>query len=139
MRWAITKRDYWLCNLAVVVIAVLLFAFIPVPLIQVLVVGLLAGSIAGLKMSFGESTGPWKVLDRFLNVNKAHRETAERGTGEARRRRRKTGEAGPDLISVEAKGANTAQTAAGQGDATRGHGTKNHAAAAGRSKKKDTR
>ena len=55
-------------------------------------------------MGFGESSGPWKWLDNFMDVNKRHRKVAEKGTGEAYRRRRKTGEAAPDLISIDEKG-----------------------------------
>lgn len=62
---------------------------------------MLAGTIVGLKLAFGESVGPWKVIDRLLNVNRSHRKAAENGTGEARRARRKTGEKAPDLISVD--------------------------------------
>ena len=66
-----------------------------------------AGAIAGLKMGFGESVGPWKWLDNFMDVNRRHRKVAEKGNGEAYRRRRKTGEAGPNLISVDKKGPST--------------------------------
>ncbi len=66
--------------------------------------GVLAGYIAGLKMGFGESSGPWKWLDNFMDVNKRHRKVAEKGTGEAYRRRSKTGEAGPDLLSIDETG-----------------------------------
>lgn len=99
---AVTKADYWKMNGVAVIVAVLLsFILASVPLLYGAVIGGLAGCIAGLKMSFGESAGPWKWLDRFLNVNRSHRETAEKGGGEAYRRRRRTGEKGPDLISVE--------------------------------------
>lgn len=84
--------------------SVLLVSLVPLPLVQVGAMGVLAGGIAGLKMGFGESTGPWKWLDSFVNVNRHQRKVAEKGTGEAYRRRRKTGEAGPDLISVDKKG-----------------------------------
>ena len=47
-------------------------------------------------MGFGESVGPWKLLDRFFDVNRR---------SEARRGRRRAGaqaqpEKAPDLISV---------------------------------------
>lgn len=84
--------------------SVLLVSLVPLPLVQVGAMGVLAGGIAGLKMGFGESTGPWKWFDSFMNVNRHQRKVAEKGTGEAYRRRRKTGEAGPDLISVDKKG-----------------------------------
>ena len=100
----VTAKAYWLCNLGMLVCSVLLVSLVPLPLGQVGAMGVLAGGIAGLKMGFGESTGPWKWLDSFMNVNRHQRKVAEKGTGEAYRRRRKTGEAGPDLISVDKKG-----------------------------------
>lgn len=100
----VTAKAYWLCNLGMLSCLVLLVSLVPLPLVQVGAMGVLAGGIAGLKMGFGESTGPWKWLDSFMNVNRHQRKVAEKGTGEAYRRRRKTGEAGPDLISVDKKG-----------------------------------
>lgn len=100
----VTAKAYWLCNLGMLVCSVLLVSLVPLPLVQVGAMGVLAGGIAGLKMGFGESTGPWRWLDSFMNVNRHQRKVAEKGTGEAYRRRCKTGEAGPDLISVDKKG-----------------------------------
>ena len=100
----VTTRAYWLCNAAMLVGTVLLVSLVMVPFIQVSAMGVLMGSIAGIKMGFGESVGPWKWLDNFMDINRRHRKVAEKGTGEAYRRRRKTGEAGPDLISVDEKG-----------------------------------
>lgn len=100
----VTAKAYWLCNMGMLVCSMLLVSLVPLPLVQVGAMGVLAGGIAGLKMGFGESTGPWKWLDSFMNVNRHQRKVAEKGTGEAYRRRRKTGEAGPDLISVDKKG-----------------------------------
>ncbi|WP_276675418.1 hypothetical protein [Collinsella stercoris] len=100
----VTAKAYWLCNMGMLVCSVLLVSLVPLPLVQVGAMGVLAGGIAGLKIGFGESTGPWKWLDSFMNVNRHQRKVAEKGTGEAYRRRRKTGEAGPDLISVDKKG-----------------------------------
>ncbi len=99
---AVTRADYWKMNGAAIIIAVLLsFILAAVPLFYAVDVGLLAGAIVGLKMAFGESVGPWAVHDKVFNVNKGHREAAEKGTGEQRRRRRATGEDAPELISVE--------------------------------------
>ena len=77
----ITKRDYW--------------------------IGWLGGFIAGLKMSFGESVGPWRKHDEVFNVNKAHRAAADAGDAEERRRARRNGAADRQLISVtdDSKGA----------------------------------
>lgn len=101
----VTERAYWLINVGMLAGTVLIVTLVPVISVQVCLMGVLAGNIAGLKMGFGESVGPWKWLDAFMNANRRHRKVAEAGTGEAYRRRRKTGEAGPDLISVDKKGA----------------------------------
>ena len=96
---------YWKANFAGVAVAILATAFISfLPLLLAVPLGALGGWIAGLKMGFGESVGPWKVHDRVFNVNRSHTETTERGGGRARRRRARTGERGPDLISVEGDG-----------------------------------
>ena len=103
-RYLVTARAYWAANIGGLVAVVLAVALIPAMMIQIILMGVLAGYIAGLKMGFGESSGPWKWLDNFMDVNKRHRKVAEKGTGEAYRRRRKTGEAAPDLISIDEKG-----------------------------------
>ena len=103
-RYLVTARAYWVANIGGLVAVVLAVALIPAMMIQIILMGVLAGYIAGLKMGFGESSGPWKWLDNFMDVNKRHRKVAEKGSGEAYRRRRKTGEAGPDLISIDEKG-----------------------------------
>lgn len=121
-RFVITTRDYWLANLGGVVVSVVATALVSMlPMLYAVTFGGLAGYIAGLKMSFGESAGPWKWLDNFMNVNRGHRKVAESGTGEARRRRRKSGEAGPDLIAVDERGAASGTpgtSAAGASNAT---------------------
>ena len=69
-------------NGAAVIVAVLLsFILAGVPLLYGAIIGLLAGCIAGLKMSFGESVGPWKKLDSYFNVNRSHREASASGKG----------------------------------------------------------
>lgn len=110
----VTVRAYWLCNLGFVAGTVLLVSLVPLAFIQVSVMGVLAGCVAGLKMGFGESTGPWKWLDNFMDINRRHRKVAEKGTGEAYRRRRKTGEAGPDLISIDEKGSSAGKASNGK-------------------------
>jgi len=101
---AVTTADYWKMNAAAIVAAVVAAAIVAsLPLLYSVVIGLLAGFIVGLKMTFGESSGPWKVHDRAFNVNRSHRETAERGGGDERRARRLTGDAAPDVISVTEK------------------------------------
>ena len=73
----ITKRDYWIANFAGAAAVVLLtWVFSLFPLVQFAPIGWLGGFIAGLKMSFGESVGPWRKHDEVFNVNKAHRAAA---------------------------------------------------------------
>lgn len=109
---AVTKADYWKYNAAFFFAAAVLFALAgTVIMLYAACFGMLAGGIAGLKMGFGESAGPWKLLDRFYNANKRHREVAERGGGQERRRRKRAGEQPPDLISVAEDGKKTTKNA----------------------------
>ena len=81
----ITKRDYWIANFAGAAAVVLLtWVFSLFPLVQFAPIGWLGGFIAGLKMSFGESVGPWRKHDEVFNVNKAHRAAADAGDAEER-------------------------------------------------------
>lgn len=97
---AVTRADYWEderrchchCRAAFVHLGA-------VPLFYSVDVGLLAGAIVGLKMAFGESVGPWAVHDKAFNVNRSHRETAEKGCGEERRRRRASREDQHPILS----------------------------------------
>lgn len=102
----VTSREYWIANAACFVLCILgvaLVGILGLPLLNGLVLGLMAGGIVGLKMSFGESVGAWAKHDKFFNVNKRHRDVAQEGTGEERRRRRREGADEPQLISVEDK------------------------------------
>lgn len=64
----ITKRDYWIANFAGAAAVVLLtWVFSLFPLVQFAPIGWLGGFIAGLKMSFGESVGPWRKHDEVFN------------------------------------------------------------------------
>mgnify|MGYP000426442835 CR=1 FL=1 len=104
----ITKRDYWIANFAGAAAVILLtWVFSLFPLVQFAPIGWLGGFIAGLKMSFGESVGPWRKHDEVFNVNKAHRAAADAGDAEERRRARRNGAADRQLISVtdDSKGA----------------------------------
>lgn len=110
-----TAAAYWKMNAVAVAVAVIAVAVLSaLPLLYSLVIGLLAGAIVGMKMSFGESVGPWRVHDRIFNVNRSHREAAARGTGAARRRARRTGGIPADLISVEEKDHQTQAPGAGK-------------------------
>lgn len=128
---AVTAADYWKQNgIAVAVTVVASFALAGAPLLYGVVIGLLAGFIVGCKMAFGESVGPWRKHDEVFNVNRAHREAAERGGGDERRRRRKQGEQGPDLISTEDGGSRIGAHAP-NGSAGRGARTSNGSAGRG--------
>lgn len=96
-----TTADYWKMNAGAIVAAVLLtLVCSSMPLLWAAIIGMLAGAIAGMKMSFGESVGPWKAHDEFFNVNKEHRRAAEEGTGERRRAAKRAGKDAPELIST---------------------------------------
>lgn len=118
-RKADDSRTYWLYNLAAFAGSVVLFVIIGVaglPLLQGLVIGLLSGSVVGLKMGYGEAQGPWRKFDDALNLGDARRRAAaekkaaaangvepERAQGRRARRER-------PLISVDSK-QNTATNA----------------------------
>ena len=66
-----------------------------------LVIGLIGGTVAGMKMGFGESVGPWKAHDRYFRVNKDQLRRSENSErAEAVRRARRDGTPEPELISV---------------------------------------
>lgn len=110
-RQVVTARDYWVWNIGGIAVAVVLSVLLAgLPLLYAALFGLLAGYIAGMRMSFDESVGPWKLLDRFLNRGRSGATSAQKAEA---RRRRKAGERAPDLISVEdqsraSKGTSTA-------------------------------
>lgn len=111
---AATSREYWVYNLIAFVACIVATAVLTlIPLLCSAPLGFLAGCFTGLKMGFGESSGPWKKFDRFFNVNKGHRA-------------RHKGKAAPDMISV------AQESDAGQG-ASQGSG---HAARKGTRKKR---
>ncbi len=101
----VTRREYWLCNLAVFLVGALVCALVlltPLTVLIALAIGLIAGTIVGLKMSFGESVGPWKAHDTFFGVNKDQVKRAQNGErAEAVRRARRDGGPEPELISVQ--------------------------------------
>lgn len=101
---SVTASQYWKWNgVAVAATVVASFVLAGLPLLYGLVIGLLAGFIVGAKMAFGESVGPWRKHDEAFNVNRGHRDAADRGDAEERRRRRRAGEPGPDLISTKGR------------------------------------
>ena len=108
-RRVVTTRDYWVWNIGGIVLAVVLSVFLSaLPLLYAALLGMLAGYIAGMRMSFDEAVGPWKALDRFLKREPGKAVKAKPASSSAKaeaRRRRKMGDRGPDLISVDDTGA----------------------------------
>lgn len=99
----VTKRDYWLANLAIVLVGILASALVWATgwvVFAAVTIGLMAGAIAGTKLGFGESTGPWKFHDQALGVNKGQVKAAKSARAEEARRRRRAGEPEPELMSV---------------------------------------
>lgn len=102
-----TDRQYWMRNLAVVLIGVVLSAVVAatgMTTLMGLTVGLIGGSIAGLKMGFGKSVGVWQKHDRYFRVNKDQvkaSETARRARSEGMTERQR---AERDLMSVAPDG-----------------------------------
>jgi hypothetical protein len=113
----VTRREYWLCNLAIFLVGALVCALVlltPFTVLVGLAIGLVAGAIAGLKMAFGESVGPWKAHDKFFRVNKNQVRRGEDGErAEAVRRARRDGSPEPELISVQDPAASSAPGRAG--------------------------
>lgn len=100
----VTKKEYLIANVATLLVGAVVSAVVmitPYPMFVTLVIGVIGGTIAGLKMGFGESVGPWKAHDRYFRVNKdqlRRSETSERA--EAVRRARRDGTPEPELMSV---------------------------------------
>lgn len=75
----VTKSEYIRANFVVLALGVVVSAIIwmtGLVMLAFCAIGFIAGGIAGLKMGFGESVGPWKVVDRFLHINKDQLEVA---------------------------------------------------------------
>ena len=101
----VTKREYVIANVVTLLVGAVACAvamLTPFPVLVVLVIGLIGGTVAGLKMGFGESVGPWKALDRYFRVNKDQLRRSENGErAEAVRRARRDGTPEPELMSVQ--------------------------------------
>lgn len=70
----VTRRDYFLANLGWFVGCIFLSSLVWAlgwSTLTGFFFGILAGGMAGFKIAFGESIGPWKVLDKYFKVNKA--------------------------------------------------------------------
>lgn len=102
----VTRREYWFANLGTFLVGALVSALVlltPFVMLAALTVGLIAGTVAGLKMGFGESVGPWKAHDRYFRVNRDQLRRAENGErAEAVRRARRDGTPEPEYMSVQA-------------------------------------
>ena len=101
----VTKREYVIANVIVLLVGAFACAIAmltPFPVLVVLVIGLIGGTVAGLKLGFGESVGPWKAHDRYFRVNKDQLRRSETGErAEAVRRARRDGTPEPELMSVQ--------------------------------------
>lgn len=101
---AVTRRDYWKLNLAVLGVGVVVSALLWATgwlLVVGVSFGMLVGAISGLKMGFGESIGPWGAVDRKLGTNKDQVRRAKTPEhAEAVRRARRDGTEMPEVMSV---------------------------------------
>ena len=104
----VTRREYLLMNLAIFLAAAVLSAVVyalGLLIAIMLVFGVAAGTIAGLKMGFGESVGIWKFADEHLGANKDQVRRAKNPEhAEAVRRARRDGTPEPEFISVQEGG-----------------------------------
>ena len=100
----VTRREYVIANILTLLVGAVVCAIAmltPFPVLVVLVIGLIGGTVAGMKMGFGESVGPWKAHDRYFRVNKDQLRRSENGErAEAVRRARRDGTPEPELMSV---------------------------------------
>lgn len=72
-------RQYWMRNLAFVLVGIALSAVVSAFQLVTLVglaIGLIGGGIAGLKLGYGQSVGVWQKHDRVFRVNKEHLDAA---------------------------------------------------------------
>lgn len=109
----VEKRDFHIANLKIILVGVAVSAMVwAVQLLTLagLVFGLMAGALAGARIGFGESAGPWKFTDKYFNVNKGRSGSsdADRARGRAARKARKQGEPEPELMSVQMDGPSSA-------------------------------
>ena len=67
-----TSGRYWACNIAVLLVGVVVSAFVSalgLLWLAGLTIGLIGGVIFGLKFGFGKSVGVWAKHDRMFRVN----------------------------------------------------------------------
>ncbi|MDO4848972.1 MAG: hypothetical protein Q4B45_04250 [Coriobacteriia bacterium] len=100
----VTRREYVRMNLLVLAAGVVATAFVCLTglfMLILFVFGVMAGTLAGLKMGFGESVGPWEKVDRAFKVNKDHVRRADHPeAAEAARRARRDGGSEPEFMSA---------------------------------------
>lgn len=99
----VTAHEYAMANAKVLGVGVLVSALIWASgwlMLAGIAIGGMAGALVGLKMTFGESVGPWKIHDRFLRVNKDQLRRAGSANAEAVRRARRDGTPMPEVMSV---------------------------------------
>lgn len=103
----VTRRDYFLANLGWFVGCIFLSSLVWAlgwSTLTGFFFGILAGGMAGFKIAFGESIGPWKVIDKYFKVNKSHVAAASDPQAAKRRHARKQYKQGkapkPEYIST---------------------------------------
>ncbi|WP_051353747.1 hypothetical protein [Atopobium fossor] len=104
----VTRRDYVLANIAWFVGGIALSSIVWATgwtTLAAFSFGMIAGGMAGFKIAFGESVGPWKFVDKFFNTNKRHVAAANDAHADARREARRKWKEGkgpePELMSVQ--------------------------------------
>lgn len=104
----VTKGEYARANVLTLLVGALATALVVMTTLTVLVclvIGAMAGTVAGLKLGFGESVGPWKFVDRTFHANKDQlRRAKDSKRAEAVRRARRDGTPEPELMSVQQDG-----------------------------------
>ncbi|MCI1645421.1 MAG: hypothetical protein LKI67_05240 [Olsenella sp.] len=119
----VEKREFHVANLKILATGILASAVVwAVQLLTLagLVFGLMVGALAGARLGFGGSVGPWKFADKYFNVNKSRggRREDEKARARAARKARKEGKPEPEFMSVQTDGTNPA------GDASAKKGAK---------------
>ena len=96
----VTRGEYIRMNVVVLAAGALLTAVVCLTGLFMLVM-----LVFGMKMTFGESVGPWKKADTAFRVNKDHvRRAKDPEAAEAARRARRDGAPEPELMSTMAAG-----------------------------------